>query len=87
MKVLELRELSKRDLPIYYIREYTAVASLETPGGGRHDAAIAFTLEKKALGPTEISVQVLDHVDWPLLSVIKALRESVALLDQEGKLP
>jgi len=87
MKVLELRDLSKRDFPIYYIREYTAVASFETPGGGRRDAAIAFTLEKKAVGPPEISVQILDRVDWPLLSVIKALRERVALLDQEGRLP
>ncbi len=86
MRVLELRELTRRETPIHYIREYTAVASLEAPGGLRREVSVAFTLEQKPLGPPDISVRVLDPIDWPLLPVVRALRERLALLDREGRL-
>ncbi|HOX31898.1 MAG TPA: hypothetical protein PLB91_06170 [Spirochaetales bacterium] len=54
---------------------------------GRAEAAISFTLEQKPLGPPDISLRVLDPVDWPLLPVVRVLREYVAALDREGKLP
>jgi hypothetical protein len=86
MKVVELRELSRREAPIHYIREYTAVAALES-SGGISEADIAFTLERKPLGPPAISVRVLDAVDWPLLPVVRAIRDHVAELDHKGLLP
>jgi len=46
MRVLELRELRRREAPIHYIREYGAVAVLES-FEGRAEAAISFTLEQK----------------------------------------
>jgi hypothetical protein len=86
MKVLELRELKRRETPIHYIREYTAVAVLES-ASGRAEASVAFTLEHKPLGPPEIAVRVLDHVEWPLLPVVKAIRDHLAELDRKGLLP
>ena len=54
---------------------------------GKVEAAISFTLEQKPLGPPDISLRVLDAVDWPLLPVVRVLRDYVAALDREGKLP
>lgn len=85
MKVLELRELTRREAPIHYIREYTAVAVLESLGG-RAEVGIAFTIEQKPVGPSEITLRVLDPVDWPLLPIVHALRESVEELDKKGQL-
>jgi hypothetical protein len=85
MKVLELRELARREAPIHYIREYTAIAVLEA-FGSRAETGIAFTLEQKPLGPPEISLRVLDPVDWPLLPIVRALRDHLAELDRKGLL-
>jgi len=86
MRILELRDLAKRDAPIHYIREYTAIASLEACGATRV-AAVAFSVEQKPIGPPDITVRILDPLDWPLLPVVRALRERVAALYSEGKLP
>jgi hypothetical protein len=86
MKVLELRDLRRREAPIHYIREYGAVAVLES-FEGKAEASVAFTVEQKPLGPSEISVRVLDPVDWPLLPVMRAIRDYVADLDRQGRLP
>jgi hypothetical protein len=85
MKVLELRELSKRDAPIHYLKEFTAVAVLESQQG-RTEADIAFTLEHKALGPPEVTVRLMDPVDWPLLPVVRALRDHICELEKLGRL-
>jgi hypothetical protein len=85
MKVVELKELSKREATIHYIKEYTAVAVLES-NHGRTEADIAFTLELKALGPPGVSVRVLDPVDWPLLPVMRAIRAYIVDLEGSGRL-
>jgi len=85
MKVVELRELSRREAPIHYIGEYTAVAVLESLGR-KAEADIAFTLERRPVGPPAIRVRVLDPVDWPLLPVVSAIRDHLAELDRKGQL-
>jgi len=86
MKVVELRDLSRREAPIHYLREYTAVAVLEA-FGSKSETGVAFTVEQKPLGPPDISVRVLDPVDWPILPVSKALRDHFADMDKRGLLP
>lgn len=85
MKVIELRELQRREAPIHYIREYTAVAVLES-FEGRAETSISFVLEQKPIGPPEVSVRVLDPVEWPLLPVVRVLRDYIVDLDRQGLL-
>ncbi len=85
MKVVELRELNRRNIAIHYIKEFTAIAVLQSKDT-QTEAEIAFVLESKAVGPPEVSVRVLNPVDWPLLPVVRALRDHILELETSGRL-
>lgn len=86
MKVVELRDLARRDSPVHYIKELTAVAVFEL-GPTRSESDVAITLEHKPLGPPEVRVRLLDPIDLPTVPVIRAVQNYVAQLEREGKLP
>lgn len=86
MKVVELRELSRRESPVHYIKELTAVAVIEW-NDKRSESDIAITLEHKPVGQPEVHIHLLESVDWPALPVIHAIKEYVVQLERAGKLP
>lgn len=86
MKVLEIHDIVRKDVPIYYRRIYSGVASLELLGR-RLEKHIEFAVETKPTGSKEISVSMLDDIDYPLLPLIKLLRETVASMERTGVLP
>jgi hypothetical protein len=86
MKVVELKDLHRRNTAVDYIKELTAVAVMEWKGH-RDEADVTITLEHKPIGPPEVRVKLLDSVDWPLMPVLKAIREEIAQLESQGKLP
>lgn len=86
MKVVELRDLSRRESPVHYIKELTAVAVIEW-NQRQSESDVAITLEHKPLGPPDVHVHLLDAVDWPALPVIHAIKDYVADLESKGRLP
>jgi hypothetical protein len=86
MKVIGLKDLQRKDTPLHYIREFHALAVLETVAGNR-EAPLAFTIERKPLGPPEVSVRFLDELEWPLVPLIRSVKDLVIGLDQKGGLP
>ena len=76
----------RKDVPIYYRRLYTGVAVIEfkdTPA----DFRIDFSIETKPTGHKEIAVNFIDIIDYPLIPVIKELKQYINELDYEGGLP
>jgi hypothetical protein len=86
MKVVELRDLSRRESPVHYIKELTAVAVIEW-NERQSESDISITLEHKPMGPPDVRVRLLDTVEWPALPVIRAIREYVVDLERAGRLP
>jgi hypothetical protein len=86
MKVVELRDLCRRDSPVHYIKELTAIAVIEW-NQRQSESDIAITLEHKPMGPPEVRVHLLDAVEWPTLPVIHAIRDYVVDLEHRGRLP
>jgi hypothetical protein len=86
MKVVELRELSRRESPVHYIKELTAVAVIEW-NGRQSESDISITLEHKPLGPPDVHIHLLEAVDWPTLPVIHAIKDHVVELERAGRLP
>ena len=86
MQVSELKDLSRKEPPLHYIREFHATATLEG-GAGSREVHLAFTIEKKPVGQPEISVRFLEEPDWPLLPLIRSLKEMIMDLDRKGDLP
>ncbi|MDR2134266.1 MAG: hypothetical protein LBP27_04095 [Treponema sp.] len=86
MKVVTIKDMVRKDVPIYYRRLYTAVAVLELIKGSE-DHRIDFAIENKPTGQTEISVTLIDKVDYPLVPLTRELKKFIAGLDKNGGLP
>ena len=85
MKVTEIREVVRKDVPIYYRRIYTAVARLELLGS-EVDKRVEFSIEPKPTGAKEIGVQFLDQLDYPLVPVVKEMKDFILAMDRSGAL-
>jgi hypothetical protein len=86
MRVVEMRDLCRRDSPVFYIKELTAVAVIEW-GQRQSESDVAITLEHRPLGPPEVRIHLLDAVEWPTLPVIHAIKEYIVDLERTGRLP
>jgi len=86
MKVIHLKNLDKKDIPLHYRNEFSGEALLS--GMGKEvEKRIEFIIERLPTGQKEITVKVLDGLDYPLAPVIKNLKHHIDQLDKEGKLP
>jgi hypothetical protein len=86
MRVLELKDLKRKETPLHYIREFHAVAVLETIDGGR-EAGLAFTIERKPVGRPDVSVRFLEEPDWPLVPLLRSVKDIILEMDRDGRLP
>lgn len=86
MTVKSLLEITRKENFIYYRREFHATAIYELPEGEKK-GKIEFTIETEPTGKKDISVRVLDPVDYPLLPVLSALKEAIRVADYDGMLP
>jgi len=86
VNVRNLVEITRKENFIYYRREFHARAVYELPEGEK-TGKIEFTIETEPTGKKDISVRILDPVDYPLLPVLSALKEAIRLADYEGSLP
>jgi hypothetical protein len=86
MKVLELRDLSRKETGIYYRREFSGKAVLEARGKAG-EFPLSFVIENRPVGGPEISVILEADPSWPLLPVVTSIKHLVREMDKSGKLP
>ncbi len=86
MTILEIKDVVRKDVPIYYRRLFTGTAVIELLGD-RLDRRIEFSIETKPTGAKETTVNLLDDVEYPLIPLVRGLKELVAGMDASGALP
>jgi hypothetical protein len=86
MKVINIKDIIRKDVPIYYRLLYTGVAVIEMTTDAA-DYRIDFSIEIKPTGQKDIVVSFLDDVDYPLVPVIKELKKYIETMHQNGALP
>ncbi|MDR1148672.1 MAG: hypothetical protein LBK66_08585 [Spirochaetaceae bacterium] len=86
MTVIEIKNMVRKDVPIYYRRAYTGSAIIEIAGKTESMRA-DWTIETTPLGTKETTVTLTGTIDYPLLPIIKELKKKIEYLDAEGKLP
>ncbi len=86
MTVLGISDITRKENFIYYRREFKAQALIDLPGK-KHSGEIEFTIETAPTGKKEISVTILDSVDYPLIPIMRNLKEFIKNLDSTGALP
>ena len=86
MKVVAVKDIIRKDVPIYYRLLYTGVAVIELARGAAN-YRIDFTIEIKPTGQKDISVTFLDALEYPLLPVIKELKVIINKMHEDELLP
>jgi len=86
MRVVELRDLARRDSPVHYIKELTAVAVIEWHER-QSESDVSITREHGPLGPPEVRIRLLDALELPTLPVIHAIKEYIVEMERSGRLP
>jgi len=86
MKVVEIKNLIRKDVPIYYRRLYTGTVVLELLNKPV-DFPMDFQIEQKPTGQSEINITSMGKVDYPLVPLQKELKQFIGDMDSNGKLP
>jgi len=87
VKFLDIKAINYIKSPVLYFREYTGLALFETADIESKAIRIKFTLESQSMGPPLVNVALLDNVDYPLLPLIRPLKNHVMKLDKKRELP
>ena len=85
MRILGLHNIIREEGVIYYRKCFTANVEIELPLK-TINPPISFTIEMSPLGEKDIKINFLESVDYPLLPIIKSLKEIIKQPDYEGKL-
>ena len=86
MRVVELQNLERKDVQIFYIRKYTATAVLELTARNAN-VDIDFTIEMDPLGCKNFTLSINSQIDYPLIPLRKTILDYISNLEVEGKLP
>jgi hypothetical protein len=86
MKILEIKNIVRKDVPIYYRRLYSADAVIELINQPL-EIPVEFRIEHMPTGQTEISVTFLKKIDYPIVPLVKEFKNFISALDSKGKLP
>lgn len=86
MKIIEIKNIVRKDVPIYYRRLYTGIAVLELVNKSM-EIPLDFQIEHKPTGQTEIGITLSDKIDYPLVPLHKELKNFIGMLESAGKLP
>ena len=86
MRVVELANLQREDVQIFYIRKYTATAVLDLTARTAN-VDIEFSIEMNSFGNKAFTLSIKSQIDYPLIPIRKTILEYITNLEQEGKLP
>jgi len=86
MRIIEIKNMTRKEMPIYYRRFYSGVAVLELVNKPV-ECPLDWQIEHKPTGQTEIALSLSQSVDYPLVPLQKELKKYIGSLDSDGKLP
>jgi len=86
MKVKTIKDMIRKDVPIYYRKLYTGIAVIEF-NDKPSDFRIDFSIEYKPTGQKEINISFIDKVDYPLVPVNRELKQYISELESANGLP
>ena len=86
MRIVEIKNIVRKDVPIYYRRLYKGIAVLEMMNKPA-EVPLDFQIEHKPTGLIEIGLTLTGSIDYPLVPLQKELKKFINDLDSSGKLP
>lgn len=86
MKILEIKDIKRKQVPIYYRREFSGTAIFEVLK--KNIASnMDFVIEQGPTGKSDIQISFKKHPEYPVLPLIKNIKNVIISMDKEGRLP
>ena len=86
MKITAIKNIVRKDVPIYYRRLYSGTAVMELVNKPM-EVPLDFQIEQKPTGQKDIGITLSEKIDYPLVPLQKELKKFIDELDSTGKLP
>ena len=86
MTIKQIKNIVRKDVPIYYRRLFSGSIEVELMGKDL-ERNIDFTIETLPTGMNQVSVTIADPIDYPLVPLMKELKRFITTLDETGGLP
>jgi len=86
MKIISIKDMIRKDIPIYYRKLFTGVAVIEM-NNGPEDYRIDFSIEYKPTGQKDITITFIDKIDYPLIPLNRELKKFINDLEIAEALP
>ena len=84
MELLAIEKLKKKDTLIYYRNHYEGIAVFSLIADKQASIRFNSTVEIKPTGERDVTVELLDSIDYPLLPILKSLKNKISSIDQKG---
>ena len=86
MKINTIKNLTRKNVPIYYRRIFSGILVIELINE-IVESQIDFTVETKPTGVNEVIINNMGTIDYPRLPLIKEIKKFISVLDETGGLP
>ena len=86
MQIIEIKNIIRKELPIYYRRLYTGIAVMNLLNKPV-EVSLEFQIEHKPTGEMDINLNLTEQIDYPLVPLHRELKKHIVDLDSGGKLP
>ncbi|MDR0644615.1 MAG: hypothetical protein LBG05_06865 [Treponema sp.] len=86
MRILEIKEIIRKDVPIYYRRLYSGILVIELINKPI-ERKIDFSIEIKPTGQKDILVTLAEPIDYPLVPLLRELKKFINEIESNGQLP
>jgi len=86
MKLTQISDIVKKNVPLHYRNEYTANAVFDMSEGKSLSRRIEFIVEMTPIGSKDIRINFVDPIDYPLVPILKSVKEEIQVLDRKGSL-
>ena len=86
MKILNIKDIIRKDVPIYYKRFYTGTLVIDL-FNKPEEVPVEFNIEHKPTGHLDIEASVPKDINYPLVPLMKELKLYIGELDSSRKLP
>jgi hypothetical protein len=86
MKIKQIKNIMRKDVPIYYRRLFSGSLEIELMGKNL-ERNIDFTIETLPTGMNHVSVTIAEPLDYPLVPLMREVKQFITTLDETGGLP
>ncbi|GHV77398.1 hypothetical protein AGMMS49942_22190 [Spirochaetia bacterium] len=86
MTIKQIKNIVRKDVPIYYRRLFSGTIEVELIGKDL-ERNIDFTIETLPTGMNQVSVTIADPIDYPLVPFMREVKQFITALDEAGALP